>query len=202
MSKTTVCNQALLHLKNSKLLTNVDSDNTLISNAFLLFWDDVLEEMLREFEWPFAKETATLALVEDDPDDGVEWGFSYRWPSDCIKARYIVDGNLNPSAQHPRIEFEIGSDDSGKLIFTNEQDAVLAYTRLIDDITLASAKFRAAMSYKLAYKVAPVLCGEDRTGLGQKAQMNYELEFSRAMAEYLNERKRAAPPEAEAIEGR
>ncbi len=95
-----------------------------------------------------------------------------------------------------------GSDEDGQLIYTNEEDAVLAYTRLVDDVTIMSPKFRSAFSYKLAYKVAPVLCGEDRSGLGQKAQMNYELEFSRAKAEYFNERKREAPPEAEAIEGR
>ncbi len=201
-SKTNICNQALLHLKNSKLITDVDTDNTAQSNAFLTFYDDALLEMLREFDWPFAKRYVALALVEEDPEDGVEWGFSYRWPADCERARYLTDGNLNPSAQHPRIAFEVGGDGTGRLIYTNESDAVLVYTADVDDVTVMSARFRRALSYKLAYLVAPVLCGEDRGGLGQKAQMNYEMEMSRAKAEYANERQHEAPPESEFIEGR
>ncbi len=201
-SKTNICNQALLHLKNSKLITNVDTDNTLQSNAFLTFYDDALEEMLRECDWPFAKDIETLALVEEDPDDGAEWGFYYRWPATCVRARYIVDGNLNPSPVSPRIPFEIGADDTGLLILTDEEDAVLAFTKSVDDVTLMSPRFRRTLSYKLAYLVAPVLCGDDRAGLGRSAQMNYELELSRAKAEYLNERQRSAPPESEFIEGR
>lgn len=201
-SKTGVCNQALLHLKNSKLITNVDTDNTLQSTTFLAFYDDVLEEMLRDFDWPFAKRIATLALVEEDPDDGVEWPFSYRWPSLCVKARYIVDGNLQPSSQSPRISFEIGADDTGLLIFTAEEDAVLAYTAFVEDVNVMSPKFREALSYRLAYKVAPTLCGSDPTGLGQRALMMYEAEVAKAKAEYMNERRPDAPRESEFIEGR
>lgn len=201
-SKTSVCNQALLHLKNSKLITNVDTDNTVQSTAFLTFWDDAVEEILRAFDWPFAKEIAALAPVEEDPDDAVEWAFAYRWPADCLLARYIVDGNLQPSAESPRIAFEVGADDTGRLILTNEEDASLAYTKSIDDVTFMSPKVRRALSWKLAADVAPILCGDDRTGLGPRAEAKYEAELSKAIAEYRNERKPAPPRESEFIEGR
>ncbi len=201
-SKTLVCNQALLHLKNSKLITDVDTDNTVQSNAFLAFYDDALEEMLRAFDWPFAKRSVALAVVEEDPDDGAEYGFSYRWPAGCLRARYLVDGNLEPSAHNPRIPFEIGSDTTGQLIYTDEEDATLCYTHSITDVTVMTPKFRSALSWKLAELVAPVLCGADQTGLGDKALMKYELELSRAKAECLNERDRGTPAESEFIEGR
>lgn len=201
-SKTNVCNQALLHLKNSKLITNVDTDNSIQSTAFLTFWDDTVEEMLRLFDWPFAKNIDTLALVEEDPDDGVEWAFSYRWPADCLKVRYIVDGNMQPSAQAPRIPLEIGRDATGKLILTDEPDAVLAYTMSIDDVTFMTPKFRSALSWRLAELVAPVLCGDDRTGLGARAGAQYKLALSEAIAEDRNERKPDQPRESEFIEGR
>src|SRR4026207_2188099 len=102
-SKTAIANQVMFHLKNSKTFTNVDTDTSIQATAVLAFWDDTLQELLRAFDWPFAKLIDDLALVEDDPNDGVEWGFSYRWPSNCLKARYIVDGNMQPSAQTPRI---------------------------------------------------------------------------------------------------
>jgi hypothetical protein len=201
-SKTTICNQALLHLKNSKLITNVDTDNTLQSTVFLTFYDDALEEMLRAFQWPFAKRLVELAVVEEDPDDGVEWAYSYRWPSDCLLARYIVDGNKQPSRQSPRISFEVGADDTGRLILTDEPDAVLAYTASVEDVTAMSPKFRSALAKKLAGLVAPTLCGDDRTGLGPRAHAAYELEMSRAIAEYRNERQPDGPIESEFIEGR
>jgi hypothetical protein len=202
-SKTAVCNQALLHLKNSKLITDVDSDNSVQSNIFLSFWDDAVAEVLEEFEWPFAKRSVALALVEEfDADDESEWTFSYRWPADCSVPRYIYDGNLQPSSQSPRIPFEEGADDTGRLIFTDQEDARLVYTKVIDDVTVMSAKLRSALSYKLAYKAAPTLCGDDRAGLGARAQANYELEISRAKAQYLNERERGTPLESEFIEGR
>lgn len=202
VSKTSICNQSLLHLKNSKTLTNVDTDSSVQATAFLTVYDDALEETLREFDWPFAKVTADGALVEEDPNDGVEWGFSYRWFSDAVKIRYIVDGNKQPSAQFPRLPFEIGADDTGLLIYTNEEDAVFAYTKFVTDVTLMSPRFRRALSYKLAYLVAPTLCGEDRAGLGSKAQANYERELQRAIEEYRNERRPDSPRESEFIEGR
>lgn len=201
-SKTGICNQALLHLKNSKTLTNVDTDNSIQANTLLLFYDDALEEVLREFDWPFAKRIAALALVEEDPDDGVEWAYSYRWPSGCLRARYIVSGTTAVGTTTPKVAFEIGADDTGLLILTNEVDAVLAYTKSIDDVSVMSPRFRTAFSYLLAYKVAPTLCGEDRGGLGNKALAFYALELSRAKEEYLNERQHGLSRESEFIEGR
>lgn len=201
-SKTSVCNEALFHLKNSKTLTDVDTDDSVQSRAFLMFYDDALREMYEEFEFPFSKTIEDLALVEDDPDDGAEWGHSYRRPSLCAKPRYIVDGNMAPSAISPRIAFEEGADSTGGLIFTDEDDAVLCYSKIITNVALMPGKFRKALSYKLAYLVAPTLCGEDRAGLGQKAFALYELEYSRAKAEALNTRQSGTPRESEFIEGR
>jgi len=201
-SKTSICNQAMFHLKNSKSFTNVDTDSSIQATVVLAFYDDALREMLEEFDWSFAKVIADLALVEEDPDDGAEWAFSYRWPSNCVKARYIVDGNLQPSFQSPRIPFEEGADATGRTILTNEEDAVLAYTKAITDVTIMSTRFRNALGYKIAHKAAPTLCGDDRAGLGQRALQNYYLELSAAKALDLNQRRRDNPRESEFIEGR
>lgn len=201
-SKTSIGNLALLHLKNSKSMTDIDSDASAQSLLLLAFWDIALGMVLEEFDWPFAKTIAALALIESDPDDGVEWAYSYTWPSDCKKPRYIVDGNLQPTPDAPRIPFEEGADVTGKLIFTNEEDAVLCYTKTVSDVSLWSDRFSLAMSYKLAELAAPTLTGGDPTGLGAKAEANYNREISKAKAFYLNMRQRGKPPESEFIEGR
>ncbi len=201
-TKTSIGNQALLHLKNSKTLTDIDTDGSIQANVLLAFWDDAVEEVLRDFDWPFAKRIVDLALVEEDPDDGVEWAYSYRWPSGCLRARYIVSGTVAVSTTTPKVAFEIGGDDTGLLILTNEVDAVLAYTKSVDDVAAWSPRFRSCLSYLLAFKSAPTLCGADPSGLGNKAWAGYELELSKAKAEYLNERQHGQSREAEAIEGR
>jgi hypothetical protein len=201
-SKTTIANQALYLLKNSKTITNVDTDTSIQATVINTFYPDVLNELLRKFDWPFAKKIDDLALVEEDPNDGVEWLFSYRWPSDCVKARYIVDGLLQHTVTAPFIEFEVGSDVTGRLILTNEEDAQLCYTMAVTDVTLMPESFRKALTYSLAYNISPTICGDDRTGLGQRAFQLYQLELSNAMAEFKNERKWGFPPESEFILGR
>lgn len=201
-SKTSIGNLALLHLKNSKSMTDIDSDASAQSLLLLAFWDIALGMVLEDFDWPFAKTIAALALIESDPDDGVEWAYSYTWPSDCKKPRYIVDGNLEATTEAPRIAFEEGADGSVKRILTNEEDAILAYTKLVTDVTLWSDRFSLAFSYKLAALAASTLAGGDPTGLGQKAEAMYEREMSKAKAFYLNMRQRGAPPESEFITGR
>ena len=203
MSRTTVANGALRHLKNSHTLTNVDTDTSIQATTIQAFFDDAISEMAREYEWPPLKKIAALALVrEGDADDGDEFTYYYRWPADCEKARYIVDGNLNPSTINPRIPFEVQADGTEKLIATDEEEAYLCYTMEMDDIDFMSAKFKRALEYKVAALIAPTLCGGDPTGLGARAQANYEKAIDSAWAEYLSERTREAPPESEFIEGR
>lgn len=203
MSRTTVANGALRHLKNSHTLTDVDTDTTPQAVAIRAVFDDAMSEMAREKEWPPLKKVAALAQVrEGDPDDGDEYLFYYRWPADCEKARYIADGNMVPSRTSPRLAFEVMSDDTEKLIATDEEDAFLCYTKEVADITVMSTKWRRALEYKIAALTAPILTGGDATGLGPRAQANYERTVNEAWVEYQNERQRNNPPECEFIDGR
>lgn len=201
-SKTSIGNMSLLHLKNSESMTDIDSDASTQSLILLAFWDVALGMVLEDFDWPFAKKIDDLALVETDPDDGVEWGYSYRWPSDCKKPRYIVDGNGKPSAVFQRIEFEEGVDNTGKLIFTDEESATLAYTKTVTDVTLWSDRFSLMLSYRLAALTAKTLCGGDPTGLGQQAEQQYQTLLTQTKAHYLNMKSTGTPRESEFIEGR
>lgn len=203
MSRTSLANGALRHLKNSHTLTDVDVDTSSQAVAIRAVFDEATSEMVREYEWPPLKKVVALALVrEGDSDDGDEFAYYYRWPSDCEKARYIVDGNMMPSTLTPRIPFEVTADGAERLIATDEESAILCYTKEMDDLDFMSAKFRRALEYKIAALVAPILTGGDATNLGPRAQANYERTMDEAWVEYLNERQRGTPPESEMIEGR
>lgn len=75
---------------------------------------------------------------------------------------------------------------AGALIYTDETDAQLEYTRLVTDTDLFPDEFSTAMSYLWAYLAAPGLTGGDPSGLGQKAFQLFEREISKASARDAN----------------
>lgn len=83
------------------------------------------------------------------------------------------------------------------LIYTDEADAQLEYTRLVNDTDLFPHEFATAMSYMWAYLAAPALTGGDPYGLGQKALQMFEREISKASARDANKRQIDEPPHSE-----
>lgn len=135
-SQVAICNLALHHLATGKQITSLTekSEEARVCNVF---YDQVKDEVLRDFAWPFATVTVTLELVQQQPT--FEWGYSYRMPSDCLAARRILNGTLavgpfpntfNPLGPYPtplgrvltaqtRIPYRVMADASGGLIYTD-----------------------------------------------------------------------------------
>lgn len=131
-------------------------------------YQQVLERVLEEFNWPFA--TKFLALTEYVPPlptatsipwhvawwggqtdpllapktlpDG--WGYAYSYPADCLHARAIWSGLL-PDYADSRIPYRVvdnGMSGYDTVLFTNQKDAVLEYTYLpggFEDMTRGPA---------------------------------------------------------------
>lgn len=198
-SKTEICNIALSHLNIGKEIANVDTEQSQEASACRRFFETSRDATLRDFSWPFATRFATLALVEDAPT--VEWEFSYRYPSDCLKIRRIVSGYRNDNRQQ-RVEYKISSDDSGTLVFCNVEDPDVEYTALIDNPGLWPSDFVMAFSFRLASYIAPRLTSGDPFGLADKCLKMYAFELSKAQANGVNEEQVAQDPEAEIIRSR
>lgn len=159
MTRTEIANMALAHLGSSKTIQDLDTENSKEAKACRTFYETVVDEILRDISWPFATQFVDLALVEEDPTD--EWGFSYRYPVTCLMIRRILSGIRNDNRQS-RVPYKIGSDDQGKLIYTDEPEASIEYTHTRGrEISLWSADMITAVSYKLAARVAPLLTGGD-----------------------------------------
>lgn len=97
---------------------------------------------------------------DDAPDQAVmnEWQYAYRWPTDCLFVRRLV----NPSGvgrafdpQPPR--FRIGRDANGLLIYTNESAANAEYTVIDCDHLWADDLYIDAFTWRLASYLAPSL---------------------------------------------
>jgi hypothetical protein len=205
-SSTDVANIAMLHLGQTTLIQDLDSDTTTEAKVMRQFYEPTLKEALRAFNWGFAKRYVTLGLVTQDTDDdhpNDEWLFSYRYPSNCLLARRIISG-LGPykDLQSNEIPFEISADDTGQLIFTDQDDAQLEYTQYIQNPTLWSPDFLMAFTKLLASRSARGVTAGDPGGLTASLYKEYLIEISAAKARSVNEQKRGPGPETDSIQAR
>lgn len=133
--------------------------------------------------------------VTDDPTE--EWQFAYRIPSKIVLPRRLVDGNRTPIRSN-RPSFRIGSDATGKLLYTDWDDpVVLEYTEEVTDVTQYPERFVFALSALLAFLTAPLLTQGDPNGLGNRAFQVFRAALEDAAATDANQNVPDDDPEAE-----
>ena len=197
-SKTEVCNMALSHLGVGKEIANLDSEQSEEASACRRYYDTARDATLRDFAWPFAQKRITMALIEelDQKLDSTEWVYSYRYPSDCVKIHRVLSGTRNDSRQS-RVPYEILKDSAARILYTDQENAVIEYTERVDDPSFYPADFELAFSFRLASLIAPRLAKGDPFGLRQSTMNMYVEEISRAKASSANEVQREELPISE-----
>jgi len=170
-SETAVCNLALGHLGISAEINNLTTEKSAEASACRRYFTTARDVALRDLKCTFATEFATLALVEENPND--EWAYSYRYPSNCLFFRRILSGTRNDTSGS-RIPYKIASDDVGKLIYTDRQYAECEFTKLASDQMLWPDDFILAVSYLLAGLIAPRLTRGDGIKLGDRSLELYK----------------------------
>lgn len=133
--------------------------------------------------------------VTADPTD--EWLWAYRIPSKILLPRKLVDGNRTPIRSN-RPVFRVGSDSTGKLLYTDWDDpVVLEYTESITDVTQYPERFVLALSALLAFLTAPLLTKGDPNQLGVRAFQVFRAAIEDAAATDANQNVPDDDPEAE-----
>lgn len=193
-TKTEICNMTISHLGIGKEISNVDSEKSQEASACRRFFDTARDATLRDHQWSFAKKYLALGKVEDTPN--TEYLFSYRYPSDCVKALKILSG-IRQDTRQSRVHYIIASDSQGKLIFTDAQDAVLKYTFRNEAIDQWPEDYNVAFSFRLAAYTAPRLTAGDPFKLKREMLAQYRLELSIAMSSDLNEQQDEEVPNSE-----
>lgn len=196
---TRICNQALRHLAVSKTISNITTEESEEAEACRDFLEDAKEEVLRDFPHPFSTEQATLGLVGTNPT--TEYGYSYRYPSRSIFFRRILSGIRNDNRQS-KIHYRIFRDSNGKLIYTDEPNAVAEYTIFESDVSVWPVDLRMALTLLLASYIAPSVTDGDQNKLGMRALEYYLISKSKAEANALNELQPEEEPQSEFIRGR
>ncbi len=194
MTSTEIANMALGHLNISSDIADLDTERSSEARSCRRFYAVARDVVLRDFDWYFARIRTELALVEEDPND--EWGFSYRYPSNCLMLRKIWSTQRNDSRQ-TQVSYEIVQDGTGSLIYTDQEDAVARYTSQVTNPNFFQPDFVLALSARLAAYIAPALTGGDPFKLGERAFQVYSLEIGRARVNAANEEQPEQEVESE-----
>jgi hypothetical protein len=205
-----VVNMALSRIGVSKRIVDLAND---LTEEAVLARSHVLEDVnqvLRDFDWPFATRYATLVLVAGTSTVPVnqDWQYSYRLPTACMKARRLVNQTLvgRDYDRNPP-KFRIGGDDTGTLLlYTNEATStasplVLEYTvRSICPSLYGDALFRDALAWKFAFSLAPPLSKDSKKQDYCRAM--YERAIALAKVPAAQEQQQAKPGQADWINDR
>lgn len=177
-------NLALAHIGHSIFIDDAQEEGN-EPDVLAVLYDDAVAVVLEDFWWGFARRFVTLGLVTDFTtlDTPQKWSYAYRYPVDTVTIRGIIRGgralDTNPA------EWEVGSDDTGRLIYTNEEDCIVEVTKLITDPSIYTAMFAMAVSWYLAFLIVPALA-KDKSIAGQMLTM-YNSALRTAEAKDANE---------------
>jgi hypothetical protein len=191
-------NLALAHIGHSVFIDDDNEEGTEVE-VLSTVYDEALSYVLEDFWWSFARRFVTLGLVTDFTalTTPQKWSYAYRYPVDAVTIRGIIRGpysTIQPVGYQydPRYrldtneaEWEVGSDDTGRLIYTNQEECVVEVTKLITDPALYPGMFAMALSWYLAFLIAPSLA-RDKSVAGQMMAM-YTSSLRTAEAKDANE---------------
>lgn len=188
-----ICNMALARIGVSSFISNLNEASN-EARVLNLFYEQMRDFALRDHYWNFARRHVVLADAGTAPTN---WAFKYTYPSDCLKARFIAVPGIRTPRNDQRIPFEIASEGSQRVIYTNQQQAELVYTARITDPTLFDPIFESALSYLIASEVAMPLTVKE--SVAKQARDAYERVKSQAAAHSANEGFEGVEPDSELL---
>lgn len=191
MNEVDICNQALSHLgvNNIQAITEPSKE----ARQCKLFYPIARDAALEAHDWDFARKRLLLALSTATVTD---WNFVYQYPTDCLKARKILDEtgaytgtvlDIETDLYAPtgQVEFECAVIENSRVILTDKEIAELVYTMKITDANLFSPMFINSLALILAANLAVPLKG--KSDLQKSFLQQYQLQVASAKAADANQ---------------
>lgn len=191
-----ICNIALSRVGQSQRIDSL-GEQSAAAEQCTLHYELCRDEVLRDFPWPFAEARVVLADIGSPPTN---WCYRYRYPTDCIQARYLVVSGTEQPRSDQRIPFKVVHADGGRAIVTNQEAAELVYTKRVEDTTYFDPLFTSALAWRLAGELAMGLVVNP--DLYTAAIQNYQILINQAKAIAFEESEQGPALESEYITAR
>ena len=157
-TKTLIGNMALSHCGISTLMSDIDTDDTNEAIQCRLWYDTCRDALLEMLPWSFAEIETPLSLIEEEPND--RWAYSYLYPNFVKRINFIVNPYVRqPSPTSPKIPYKIQNyeDGPGKIILTDQEDAIINANRWITDESLYTDVYAMGQSLMIATYISKPL---------------------------------------------
>ena len=159
-TKTSLCNLALSTFGDTRnQLTDVDTDNTVISRQCLLHYEPTLHELIQMHTWNCAKGRAELT-TSDATAPAMGWNKEATLPTDCIRPLLLAADASQSQFWKPEIDWVI----EGRTVYCNHESAFLIYEKEPTPANMAPLFARAFYTF-LATKLAKPIGGIEPTNL-------------------------------------
>lgn len=206
---TDIAQLAILHCGVSKPIGNILTEKSLEAQACRTVAELARQTTLRGHPWLFAKKFAVPPLVTGpNPPATIEWTYAYRLPTDCMHVVRIVSQRGNNDTRQSRIPYTMVDDAAGPLLYTNWPGnfttipITIEYTYDNQNIPQWNSQFVLALSYYMAYLVAPVLTRGDPYQMQQKLLGLHDKALKDATDTNSNEEQRPEEPQSEFVRAR
>lgn len=133
-SKTDICNLALIDL-GAKTVSSIDDDDTAEANACSEIWDLLLDDVLGEHKWDFAKKWDALSALSEYDFVDEAWDYAYQLPADFIRVSMVED--------------DVDYEQRGNVLLSNTESLNMEYIFRETDTTKYPSHFIAALVARL-----------------------------------------------------
>lgn len=193
-SEVDICNLALSHIGDRANIASIDPpEGSAQAQHCKTFYPLARNEMLQLMRPSFARARIALADLSLTVTMPAQWRYAYAYPQDCIVFEGVFDPTRLYDEKDSGAANEIGDDEDGtRIIYTNVEDAIGRYIKLVTDTTRYSPLFVQAVSRLLAsYLAGPIVKGKAGVELAdaqRKLALGYLAEGSASDANQDNRR--------------
>lgn len=209
-----IANLALGHLGDSATVASFDPpEGSAQAEHCARFYPISRDSLLEIHTWSFATRKIALAEVANTWD---QWAYAYALPSDCMTAVAVLSpdatGDYTANFNYPgQYSYEYPScgqvalanvagyapqpftietrSDGQKVLYTNQENALLRYQALVTDTTKFSQLFVLTLSWHLASMLAgPIIKGDQGSAEAKRCQQMMATYLSQARQHDANQR--------------
>lgn len=201
-SEVSICNLALAYLGDSATVSSINPpEGSAQADHCARFYPIARNSLLEMHAWGFSTKRITLALLGSGAP---AWEYSYMQPSDALNIIAVLppdaiddysqvapNNNTSDMSAYSPQAFSCEIDGSGNaVILTDQEDAVLRYTSVVDDPTKFSPLFVLALSWHLAAMLAgPLIKGSEGAAEAKRCMSMMQLYLSRATQSDASQRQ-------------
>jgi hypothetical protein len=183
-SAVDICNLALSHVGHKATVAAIDPpEASAEAQLCAQFYPIARNRTLEAYDWSFARvRTSPAGLVNTNPT----WAFCYARPSDAVRIlRLLPPESVDDTPEQAFVEESLA--DGTQVIYSNMEDAVVVYTRIVVDPAKFAPLCVTAISLQLGSMLAgPIIKGREGRAVAQSLAQAAANELAMAKASNAN----------------